>query len=159
MSISSALLMATVLIPTLVISACGGGGAPSPTVAPTAAKPVATQPAAAQPTATQPMAAQPTATQPAAVPAATKPAAQPAASPAASQGNVAAGKAFFDQNCNGCHPSGSRGAGPALKERNLSADLIRTQVRKGGGGMPAFSSSQISDQQLNELVAYVQSLK
>jgi len=91
--------------------------------------------------------------------AATKPpAAQPVATQPAAAGNAAAGKVVFDQNCNSCHPNGGSGAGPALKGKNLSAQRIENQVRRGGGGMPAFSTSQISDQQLQDLVAYIQSL-
>lgn len=133
-----ALLFAAVLVPAVVIvSACGGGTTP----APTAAKPAATTaPAAAKPAATT--------------------SASTAATPSgAAQGNVAAGQAVFSQNCNGCHPGGDRGNGPALKGRNLSADAIRNKVQNGGGGMPVFPQSQISDQQLTHLVAYVQSLK
>jgi mono/diheme cytochrome c family protein len=72
---------------------------------------------------------------------------------------VAAGQAVFQQNCNACHPNGNAGVGPALRGKNLSAQQITNRVRNGGGGMPAFSTSQISDQQLADLVAYVQSLK
>ncbi len=135
------LIFAAVLVAALMgVSACGGGATPTPTPV---AKPAATM-APAAPAATKPAA--PTA------------AAQPAAV-AASQGNPTAGKAVFDQYCNGCHPNGNQGTGPALRGRNLSADRIKTQVRNGGGGMPAFSTGQISDQQLNDLVAYVQSLQ
>ena len=82
-----------------------------------------------------------------------------AAQPAAQAANAAAGKAIFEQNCNACHPGGGQGAGPALKGRSLTIDRIQGQVRKGGGGMPAFPASKISDQQLSDLAAYVQSLK
>ncbi len=93
--------------------------------------------------------------------AAPAPSAAPTSDPTAPAvaADVTAGKAVFDQNCNTCHPGGDRGVGPALKGRNLSADRITRQVRNGGGSMPAFSASQISDPQLNDLVAYVQSLK
>ena len=83
-------------------------------------------------------------------------AAQPTAGGQAA-GNASAGQAVFQQNCNSCHPGGDRGSGPAIKGR--PADGVKNQVRKGGGGMPAFSASQISDQQLNDLAAYVASLK
>lgn len=79
--------------------------------------------------------------------------------PAASGGNVQAGQAVFQQNCNGCHPGGAQGTGPNLKGRNLAAGQIKNQVRNGKGAMPAFPANRISDQQLNDLVAYVQSLK
>lgn len=146
-----ALLTAAILVPILVVvSACGGGGAPAPTAAPAA--PAATKAPAAT-----------SAPMPTLAPAATKPAgATPAATPAGPAsvaGDLVAGKAVFDQNCNSCHPGGDKGAGPALRGRSLSADRIKNQVRNGGGGMPAYPTSAISDQQLNDLVAYVQSLK
>mgnify|MGYP005847533557 CR=1 FL=1 len=83
---------------------------------------------------------------------------QPPAAQASAQ-DVAAGKTLFEQNCNGCHPGGGQGAGPALKGRALASDLITERVRKGKGAMPAFAESKISNQQLAALVAYVQSLK
>ncbi len=83
----------------------------------------------------------------------------PAAPSPTAAGNIAAGQAVFQQNCNACHPNGNAGVGPQLRGQNLSAQRIMTQVRNGGGGMPAFTTSQISDQQLANLVAYVQSLK
>ena len=128
------LLALMMLAAMLAVSACGGATA-QPTAAPTAAKAPAAQPTAAPAAATK-----------------------PAAQPGTTAGNVAAGKAVFDQNCNSCHPNGGSGAGPSLKGRNLSAQRIENQVRRGGGGMPAFSQSQISDQQLQDLVAYIQSL-
>lgn len=73
------------------------------------------------------------------------------------EGNVATGKALFEANCNGCHPGGQKGVGPDI--RGKEEDVVKRQVRRGGGGMPAFSTSQISDQQLNDIAAYVESLK
>lgn len=156
------LIGATLMLVTVGVSACGGA-APAPTTAPAVALTMAPTMAPAAPTA----APAPTAAQAAAAPVATSvpsaaptkaPAAATAAPPAAT-GDVTAGKAVFDQNCDACHPGGDKGAGPALKGKNLSAARITSQVRNGAGSMPAYSTSQISDQQLNNLVAYVQSLK
>jgi mono/diheme cytochrome c family protein len=91
-------------------------------------------------------------------PAATaKPAATtaPAGSPAAG-GN---GQAIFQRNCNGCHPNGGQGAGPALTASRVTEDQIKTQVRNGKGAMPAFPASQISDADLNVLATYVKGLQ
>lgn len=89
-------------------------------------------------------------------------AAKPGATPApggAAGGNASADQAVFQQNCGGCHPGGNQGVGPALRGRNLQADLVSTTVRQGRGAMPPFSPGQISDQQLANLSAYVQSLR
>lgn len=161
------LLLVAVIVPAVIAASACAGAAPTPTTAP--AKPAATTAPGATAAPTKPAASPTTAATSAptatSAPAATKPAASPAATspaggtPTPAGGNVAAGQTVFQQSCNSCHPNGNAGVGPALRGKNLSADRITTQVRNGGGGMPAFSSSQIGDQQLNDLVAYVQSLK
>lgn len=133
-----------------VVAACGGPAAqPAATTAP--AKPAATTAPAAPAATTAPAA--PAATKPAA------PAATTGATAPAKAGDVAAGQTVFQQNCNGCHPGGAAGVGPELKGRNLPDDRIRTQVRNGRGQMPPFPESKVSEQQLTDLAAYVQSLK
>jgi mono/diheme cytochrome c family protein len=87
----------------------------------------------------------------------TKPAATTA--PAGTAAPAAAGKAIFDRNCNGCHPNGGQGAGPALTASRVTEDQIKTQVRNGKGAMPAFPASQISDADLSILATYVKSLQ
>ncbi len=95
---------------------------------------------------------------PAKAPAATPPAKAPAATPAAAgPGDPAKGKTVFEANCNSCHPGGKQGVGPDI--RGKDPDTVRRQVRNGGQAMPAFPPSQISDQQLNDLAAYVKSLQ
>ena len=90
-----------------------------------------------------------------------EPAAPPAppAPPVAKPGDVTAGQAVFQQNCEACHPGGNEGVGPQLRGQGLPEDRIRTQVRQGGGAMPAFPPERINEQQLNDLVAYVLSLQ
>lgn len=88
----------------------------------------------------------------------------PAASSATSSaggGNATAGKAVFDSNCTGCHPGGKAGVGPSLVGivGRLAQAGVTRQVREGGSEMPAFSASQISDQQLSDLIAYLGTLK
>jgi mono/diheme cytochrome c family protein len=68
------------------------------------------------------------------------------------------GRQVFLSNCNGCHPGGGAGVGPALKNRPIPESLVRSQVRNGRGIMPAFSPDRISDEQLEALVAYVTNL-
>lgn len=82
-----------------------------------------------------------------------------APAPGGAAGDVAAGKAVFEANCNVCHPGGEKGVGPALKGTAKTPDQIRTQVRQGKGAMPAFGTEKINDKQLTDLIAYVKSLK
>ncbi len=160
MAREEALLATTVFASVMaLIVACAPAAQPTPTAAPKAA---ATQPAAAPTAAVAPTAAA-APTKPAAAAttpgAGGTPATKTGTPAAAGTGDVAAGKVAFDQNCGGCHPGGNQGNGPALRGRNLTADQITRQVRNGGGGMPAFPASRISDQQLNDIIAYVQSLR
>jgi len=100
---------------------------------------------------------------PAAVPAAATPApaAGPASTPAAAGGGLEAGKTVFNQFCAGCHPGGGKGVGPALRKADYqgSTEEITKTVRQGRGAMPAFAATQITDQQLADIVAYLDSLQ
>ncbi|MHB1417892.1 MAG: c-type cytochrome [Chloroflexota bacterium] len=131
----AALLAVLTVIIGLVLVACQPGTA-APTQAPTQAP--------AQPTA-----------------APTQAPAQPTAAPTAtgaSSSTLAEGQAVFEKNCNPCHPGGNAGAGPSLKRAQLTVARIKNQVRNGGGGMPAFGTQKISDQELDALAQYVMSL-
>ena len=72
---------------------------------------------------------------------------------------VAQGEVVFMAHCNKCHPGGEAGLGPAINNKPLPGFLIRTQVRKGLGVMPAFKEDHISDQELDNLVAYLKELR
>ncbi len=147
--------LAAILVISLLAVACGPAAA-NPTVAPTkpAAAPTTAPTVSSAKPAASPTTAGPAAASPTSAAAPTKPA---AASPAAGAPDIAAGKTVFDTNCNGCHPGGNKGVGPEIKGK--SADVVKKQVRSGGGGMPAFTASQISDAQLDSLAAYVAQLK
>ncbi len=126
--------------------------APAPTTAPTAApaKPTSAPAATvAGPTSPAATAAPTKAPVPTAAP--TKPASAPV--PA---GSADAGGKLFAASCNGCHPGGNAGLGPGLKGVS-AAEVIRV-VREGKGAMPAFAPGQLSDQQLQDIVAYLGSL-
>ena len=132
--------------------------APGPTAAATVTKPAATQaPAAAKPAATQaPTAAKPAATQ---APTTVKPSAtEPAAAFVA---NVENGRQVYARLCEACHPGGNRGVGPSLRgadfERKFADDAaLRAVIRNGQGTMPPFR--QLTDGELNDLVAFVRTL-
>jgi mono/diheme cytochrome c family protein len=76
-------------------------------------------------------------------------------------GNVAAGKALWDQElrCKDCHGGLAEGAfGPDLAGRGLSAAQVKQAVRKPWGIMPTFTDEQVSDQELTNLAAYFATL-
>ncbi|MDP2660796.1 MAG: cytochrome c [Dehalococcoidia bacterium] len=73
------------------------------------------------------------------------------------QGAIQNGQDVYNRFCNGCHPNGKAGVGPALIGK--SEATIKTAGRQGKGSMPGFGAAQISDAQLADLVAYVTSLK
>jgi mono/diheme cytochrome c family protein len=72
--------------------------------------------------------------------------------------STAAGKEVFVANCGSCHTLADAGTsgnvGPNLDTVGLAADEVESQVRSGGGGMPAFED-QLSDEEITEVAAYV----
>lgn len=66
------------------------------------------------------------------------------------------GQHIFATYCASCHFGG---IGPSLINRNLSRNKIETTVRHGEGMMPGFGTGSISDDDLSQLVDYVQSLR
>jgi cytochrome c oxidase cbb3-type subunit III len=69
---------------------------------------------------------------------------------------------FLAYNCNGCHAMGGGGIGPALMDAKWiygyePAQIYSTILQGRPNGMPAFTG-RIPDQQIWQLVAYVQSL-
>jgi mono/diheme cytochrome c family protein len=75
----------------------------------------------------------------------------------------AAGQRIFNTLCTGCHPSANAGVGPALhgpafSQRYPDSAAITTFVRAGRGSMPAFSVSLLSDADLANIIAYLQTL-
>jgi len=72
--------------------------------------------------------------------------------------STAAGKEIFVANCGSCHTlddAGTTGSiGPNLDDLDVSTAQVEDQVRNGGGGMPAFGD-QLSDEEIQEVAAYV----
>ena len=65
------------------------------------------------------------------------------------------GARVFASSCNGCHPGGADGIGPAMNNKPLPTWLMRFQVRHGLGAMPAFGPDDIDDAQLDALLTYL----
>ena len=69
-----------------------------------------------------------------------------------------AGRTIFVDNCGTCHAlsdAGTNGAiGPGLDGTGLALADVESQVRSGGGGMPAFEG-QLTDDEIEIVSAYV----
>jgi mono/diheme cytochrome c family protein len=72
---------------------------------------------------------------------------------------MARGEKVFFQHCHSCHPHGAAGLGPAFNNKPLPVFLMKLQVRRGLGVMPAFDESQISRDDLDALMAYIVALR
>jgi mono/diheme cytochrome c family protein len=69
------------------------------------------------------------------------------------------GQQVFMRECHQCHPGGEAGLGPSINDKPLPGFLIRLQVRRGIGAMPAFSQDEISPQELDNLLQFLKELR
>lgn len=69
---------------------------------------------------------------------------------------INSGEAIFKAKCASCHPDGGNVIKPkeTIKGIKNSKKIIK-QVRKGGGGMPAFDAKAISDADAKLLAEYI----
>ena len=72
---------------------------------------------------------------------------------------LALGQRAFMTSCHQCHPGGMAGLGPAINNKPLSGAMIKMQTRAGLGAMPGFSSSELSEEDLDAVVAYLKALR
>ena len=72
---------------------------------------------------------------------------------------AADGEKVFMAFCHQCHPKGEAGLAPGINHMPLPDFLVRFQVRNGLSAMPAFGPDQISDAELDALVAYLNELR
>jgi mono/diheme cytochrome c family protein len=74
---------------------------------------------------------------------------------------VRSSEVVFGRYCNTCHPGGRFGAGPSLilALPGLSDDQVRDIVRHGKNRMPGFTTQEISDVELDDLIGFMRGLK
>jgi mono/diheme cytochrome c family protein len=75
------------------------------------------------------------------------------------QGDATHGRSLWAQSdCMGCHGVNAQGGtgGPALANTPLTIRDVTNIVRRGGPGMPKYSASQMSDQDLQDVYAWFQ---
>ena len=78
---------------------------------------------------------------------------------AATSEEVEEGKVLFHKFCNSCHPAGTAGLGAPIVTTSVPGFAIQFQIRNGLGEMPAFSEEQISDEEVDKIVEYIQALR
>jgi mono/diheme cytochrome c family protein len=67
---------------------------------------------------------------------------------------------FFENGCNICHgDTGQGGIGPAIAQTTLTLDQVISQYRNPRAVMPAFQANRISDDQVANIYAFLQSLE
>jgi mono/diheme cytochrome c family protein len=72
---------------------------------------------------------------------------------------VESGRQVFMRECHQCHPGGEAGLGPSINDKPLPGFLMKLQVRRGIGAMPAFSQEEISPQELDNLIQFLKELR
>ncbi len=72
---------------------------------------------------------------------------------------VALGERVFMRECSACHPRGEAGLAPGLNNKPLPEFYIKFQVRNGLGAMPSFSEEQVTAEELNAIVEYLEHMR
>jgi mono/diheme cytochrome c family protein len=60
---------------------------------------------------------------------------------------------LYDRTCGYCH---GHNVGPIILGRQLPAAVVSSIVRSGNGAMPAFKPTEITNQELQALAAWIQ---
>ncbi|MBI2914954.1 MAG: cytochrome c [Firmicutes bacterium] len=64
---------------------------------------------------------------------------------------------FGSKGCSACHGAEAQGGiGPNLKTPKREASLITTIMRSGKGMMPAYTQSQVGDDEIQNIIAFLQ---
>ncbi len=69
-----------------------------------------------------------------------------------------AARRSFEIHCDRCHPNGEPGLGPSLNGTSLPEWLVRLQIRRGFGPMPAFGN-ELDDAEIDRLAWYVRRMQ
>lgn len=72
-------------------------------------------------------------------------------------GDPGKGQAVFQGTCASCHSIGQKKVGPSMKDAAQDMSFVAQSIRCGSNGMPFFAKDILSDQQIADVVAYIQS--
>jgi mono/diheme cytochrome c family protein len=76
-----------------------------------------------------------------------------------SQPSEPPGKAPFLRVCSTCHGENAEGSqGPRIARIEMDYEEFLAKVRHGGGEMPAISTSQMSDDEVKQVLEFLKSL-
>lgn len=73
--------------------------------------------------------------------------------------SLKSGQEAFMESCHRCHPAGNAGLGPSIINKPLPGFLMKFQVRQGLGVMPSFDKEHLSEEKLDDLIAYIRELR
>jgi mono/diheme cytochrome c family protein len=68
------------------------------------------------------------------------------------------GAKIFKSKCTMCHALDHKKFGPAVKDMNKDPAVLKTTITNGRNSMPSFKS-KLSAEQIDEVVAYLQSVQ
>jgi mono/diheme cytochrome c family protein len=165
--VKSFVLTNSLVLAVLVLAACGGAATVAPEATPTpitAEMPSATPPPPSPAPPASPTSA-PTATQAAATEAPTDvpadaPTATATSAPTAVPLSPEVGHQIWESKpCSTCHGANAEGGiGPSLAGTGLTFDAVLLRVRTGKAPMPAFTTDQISDLEVQQIYTWLRSL-
>ncbi len=72
--------------------------------------------------------------------------------------DAADGAKLFNKKCKMCHAVDKKKVGPAVQSMSADAEVLRAVITHGRKRMPKFGS-KLSSEQIDALVAYIQSMK
>lgn len=72
---------------------------------------------------------------------------------------VRRGRRVFERVCGVCHPGGEEDLGPRIIGRRLSVSTVRRQIRQGVGRMRAIPPSKLPERYMDELFAYLSTIR
>ena len=76
------------------------------------------------------------------------------------QANASRGESLYDARCAGCHgPAGRGGSAPSLVPFLWSDSQAMKLVREPECDMPAIPASELSDEAVREIFAYLKTIK
>jgi len=72
--------------------------------------------------------------------------------------DVERGKGLFGTYCDDCHPGAGEDVGPSLIAHPHTPAQLRKQIREGSGKMKPFSEKRVSKDDLEAILAYLDSV-
>lgn len=72
-------------------------------------------------------------------------------------GDPGKGQAVFQSTCSNCHDLKAKKVGPSMVDAAADMNYVAQSVRTGSSAMPFFSKDILNDQQIADVIAYIQS--